>query len=179
VMLEGFFHWRIVGAWLQSKPRYFIDGHSFRTGIFPMSSLINSLKSEIARVARKELKDELLALRKTVTAHRSEIAALKRQVKALATAVKAGTRASSARGQDDAVAPAAVAPGIRFSAERFAALRAKLGLTQAQMATVLGVSYLSVHKWEGGKALPRAAQQQKIATVMKIGKREAMRLLQA
>ena len=28
-----------------------------------MSSLINSLKSEIARVARKEMKDELLALR--------------------------------------------------------------------------------------------------------------------
>jgi hypothetical protein len=43
-----------------------------------MSSLINSLKSEIARVARKELKDELLALRKASAAHRSEIAALKR-----------------------------------------------------------------------------------------------------
>jgi DNA-binding transcriptional regulator YiaG len=142
-----------------------------------MSSLINSLKSEIARVARKELKDELLALRKAVTAHRSEIAALKRQVKALASAVKAGTRTSRTRVQEVSAVPAA--PGIRFSAERFAALRTKLGLTQAQMATLLGVSYLSVHKWEGGKAQPRAAQQQKIAAVMKMGKREAMRQLQA
>nr|WP_315848159.1 helix-turn-helix transcriptional regulator [uncultured Rhodoferax sp.] len=141
-----------------------------------MSSLINSLKSEIARVARKELKDELLALRKAVTAHRSEIAALKREVKALASAVKAGTRASKARGQE---VPAAAAPGIRFSAARFAALRAKLGLTQAQLATLLGVSYLSVHKWEGGKAQPRAAQLQKIAAVMKMGKREAAKQLEA
>lgn len=144
-----------------------------------MSSLINSLKSEIARVARKELKDELLALRKAVTAHRSEIAALKRQVKALASAVKAGARTSRARGQEVAAAPVAAAPGIRFSAERFAALRTKLGLTQAQMATLLGVSYLSVHKWEGCKAQPRAAQQQKIAAVMKMGKREAAKQLQA
>lgn len=144
-----------------------------------MSSLINSLKSEIARVARKELKDELLALRKTVTAHRSEIAALKREVKALAAAVRVGMRASKARTQDDTAAPAVAAPGIRFSAERFAALRGKLGLTQAQMATLLDVSYLSVHKWEGGKAQPRAAQQQKIAVVMKMGKREAMRRLLA
>lgn len=35
-----------------------------------MNSLINSLKSEIARVARRELKDELLSLRKATTAHR-------------------------------------------------------------------------------------------------------------
>jgi len=143
-----------------------------------MSSLINSLKSEIARVARKELKDELLALRKAVTAHRSEIAALKRQVKALASAVKAGVRTSRAHGHEVSAVPAAASPGIRFSAERFAALRAKLGLTQAQMANLLGVSYLSVHKWEGGKAQPRAAQLQKIAAVMKMGKREALRQLQ-
>lgn len=40
------------------------------------SGLINTLKSEVARVARKEMKVELLALRKASTAHRSEIAAM-------------------------------------------------------------------------------------------------------
>ena len=54
-----------------------------------------------------------------------------------------------------------------------------LGLTQAELATLLGVSYLSVHKWEGGKAQPRAVQLQKIAAVMKMGKREAAKQLQA
>ena len=109
----------------------------------------------------------------------AEVMLGKREVKALASAVKAGTRASKARGQEASAVPAAAAPGIRFSAERFAALRAKLGLTQAELATLLGVSYLSVHKWEGGKAQPRAVQLQKIAAVMKMGKREAAKQLQA
>lgn len=139
-----------------------------------MSSLINSLKSEIARVARKELKDELLALRKAITAHRSEIAALKRQVKSLASAPKATARANS---NVAATEEASAKPGIRFSAARLTALRAKFGITQAQMASLLGVSYLSVHKWEAGAAKPRAAQLQKIAAVAKLGKREVQKQL--
>jgi DNA-binding transcriptional regulator YiaG len=115
-----------------------------------MSTLINSLKSEIARVARKELKDELQALRKVTTSHRSEIAALKRQVKSLATALKAATKTSKAGSKKSQAAdePAA-APGIRYSAERLVALRNKFGITQAQMASLLGVSYLSVRRPPG------------------------------
>jgi DNA-binding transcriptional regulator YiaG len=145
-----------------------------------MSTLINSLKSEIARVARKELKEELQALRKVTTSHRSEIAALKRQVKSLATALKAATKTSTAGSKKSQAAdePAAV-PGMRYSAERLVALRNKFGITQAQMASLLGVSYLSVHKWEAGAAKPRAAQLQKIALASTMGKREVQRKLQA
>ena len=48
-----------------------------------MTTFADSLKKEIARVARKELRDELGALRKTALQQRSEIAALKKQIKAL------------------------------------------------------------------------------------------------
>ena len=145
-----------------------------------MSTLINSLKLEIARVARKEFKEELQALRKVTTSHRSEIAALKRQVKSLATALKAATKNSKASSKTSPAtdAPATV-PGIRYSAERLVALRNKFGITQTQMASLLGVSYLSVHKWEAGGAQPRAAQLQKIALASKMGKREVLRKLQA
>ncbi|PQA75950.1 DNA-binding transcriptional regulator [Rhodoferax sp. TS-BS-61-7] len=143
-----------------------------------MNPLINSLKSEIARVARKELKDELLALRKATTTHRSEIAALKRQVKSLVSALKATTRAAKVGSKEVSAADAPTAPSIRFSAARLAALRAKWGITQAQMAALLDVSYLSVHKWEAGAAKPRAAQLQKIVGVMKMGKREVQKKLQ-
>nr|WP_295771643.1 helix-turn-helix domain-containing protein [Rhodoferax sp.] len=144
-----------------------------------MSSLISSLKSEITRVARKELKGELQSLRKVTTVHRSEIAALKRQLKSLAAELK-GVKRTNKSGVD---APSAgEAPekhsGIRFTAQRFAALRAKLGLTQSELAKVLDASSLSVHKWETGAAQPRAAQLAKIASAMKLGKREARALLQ-
>ena len=139
-----------------------------------MSSLISSLKSEITRVARKELKGELQSLRKVATVHRSEIAALKRQLKSLASELKVVKRTH----KFSANVPAAAAPlnkpsRIRFTAERFAALRSKLGLTQTEMAKVLGASALSVHKWENGAVQPRAAQLERIAAVMKLGKREA------
>ncbi|APW41763.1 transcriptional regulator [Rhodoferax saidenbachensis] len=142
-----------------------------------MSSLIDSLKSEIARVARKELKDELLALRKGMTSHRSEIAALKRQVKSLTSALKASIRASKGSDKAQASTPD-TAPRIRFSAERFAAWRAKMGITQAQTAQLLEASALSVFKWESDKAQPRNAQLHRIAAVMKLGKREVLKRLQ-
>lgn len=144
-----------------------------------MSTLISSLKSEIARVARKELKDELLAIRKSTTAHRSEIAALKRQVKSLAAALKASTRGAVARNQSiqDSGEPAA-SPNIRYSPQRLVNFRSKMGITQAQMAALLDVSYLSVHKWEAGTSKPRSAQLQKIAAAFKLGKREVLKKLQ-
>lgn len=135
-----------------------------------MNAFTQALKSEIARVARKELKDELSALRKAVTGHRSEIASLKREVKTLRSQLKAGAKRAQA-----AVSPAEAAAGrrLRFSAQAFAAQRAKLGLSQAQLAQLLGVSTLSVYKWESGKVRPRAAQLERIASIRRLGKREA------
>lgn len=144
-----------------------------------MSSLIDSLKSEIARVARKELKDELQSLRKLTTAHRSEIAALKRQMKSLASELKTVKRAHKPAAKAPTVAEISEPTGrIRFTAERFAAFRSKLGLTQTEMAKLLGASSLSVHKWESGTVQPRLAQVQKIGDAMKLGKREVVSLLQ-
>ena len=145
-----------------------------------MNSLTNALKSEIARVARKELKDELLSLRKATTSHRSEIAALKRELKTLRSQLKANEKVVKA------VVPApqdepSNKPGrkVRFSAEAFSAQRAKLGISQAQMAQLLGASALSVYKWESGKVQPRAAQLERILSIRKLGKREAAARLAA
>ncbi len=144
-----------------------------------MSSLITSLKSEITRVARKELKGELQSLRKITTAHRSEIAALKRQLKSLASELRAVKRTSGPVAKAPSPDEAPTQPSrIRFTAERFAAQRSKLGLTQTEFAQLLDASSLSVHKWESGTVQPRAAQLTKIAAVMKLGKREAAALLQ-
>ena len=110
-----------------------------------MTSLNLALKSEIARVARKELKDELTVLRKVTASHRSEIAALKRDVKALHSRLKANERAlkkvmpiSKSEPQENR------SPVGSFNAAVFAAKRAKLGLTQSQMAQLLEASALSV-----------------------------------
>lgn len=145
-----------------------------------MSSLITSLKSEITRVARKELKGELQALRKTTTTHRSEIAALKRLIKTLATELKAIKRTDktlnkTASSDQDSAKPTR----IRFTAQRLFTQRTKLGLSKVEMAKLIGASSLSVHKWEAGTTQPRVAQMEKIASVMKMGKKEAQAALQS
>jgi transcriptional regulator with XRE-family HTH domain len=40
---------------------------------------------------------------------------------------------------------------------RLAAIRRKLGLPQEQMARLLGVSFVSVNRWEGGHSSPTGA----------------------
>ncbi len=45
-----------------------------------MPNLANTLKDEIIRLARKELRSETNAVKKATSQHRSDIAALKRQV---------------------------------------------------------------------------------------------------
>ncbi|WP_069048981.1 helix-turn-helix domain-containing protein [Hydrogenophaga sp. RAC07] len=150
-----------------------------------MTTFADSLKKEIARVARKELRDELGALRKTSLQQRSEIAALKKQLKALQTQTNqlGRTRAEPARSAPPASAAGAGAPRgkpgrkVVFTAERLKTQRARLGLTQEQAARLLGVSSLSIWKWESGGAVPRASRVPKILERLALGKREALALV--
>jgi DNA-binding transcriptional regulator YiaG len=139
-----------------------------------MPNIGTVLKSEIARVARKELRSETQALKKSVTQYRSQIAQLKRRLQALEQQVKrqgrtvARTVAASAEPEETDGRS-----GLRFSAKGFAAQRRRLGLSAAALAQILGVSALSVYKWESGKTRPRAKQLEAIAGLRKMGKREA------
>ena len=54
-----------------------------------MPNVATFLKAEIVRLARKEARNELAALRKASAAHRRQIAALKREVAALQGKAKA------------------------------------------------------------------------------------------
>lgn len=144
-----------------------------------MTTLANTLKSEIARVARKELKDEILGLRKAVSSQRTEIAALKRDVKGLLSLVTRAQR-SAAKASPAAKPESSEAPKARrgrqaqFDAEKLSSYRALLGITRVQMAQLIGASALSVYKWESGKVQPRAAQTAQILAVLKLGKRAAL-----
>lgn len=149
-----------------------------------MTTFSESLKKEMSRLAKKEQKGELTALRKAVTAHRSEIAGLKRQVKELVSAhralVKGLSRPEVSPSADNKESTAKSRPGRKrtFNAEAFAAKRASFGITQGQMAKLVDSSSLSVYKWESGQVNPRAAQLERIFAVMQMGKREARAILE-
>ena len=139
-----------------------------------MPNIGTVLKSEISRVSRKEVRGETLALKKSVSQYRSQIADLKRRVHALEQLVKrAGKARNSSAGE-----PPEPGGNLRFSAKGLAAQRRRLGLSAASVARLLGVSALSVYKWESGKTRPRAKQIEAIARLRGMGKREAMKRLE-
>jgi len=142
-----------------------------------MPNIGTVLKEEIARVARKQQRAEIAQLKKSVAQYRSQIAQLKRRMQALEQQVRrlgrGGGRAAPAAEEESS------GPSLRFSAKGLAAQRRRLGLSAAAVAKILGVSALSVYKWESGKTRPRARQLEAIAQLRKMGKREAMARLAA
>jgi DNA-binding transcriptional regulator YiaG len=140
-----------------------------------MSNFATQLKSEIARISKKEIKAENAALKKASSNYRSEIAALKRRLSSLEASIarlaKSKTAAASIETEDDDEKT------LRFRPAGFAKLRHKLGVTANEMGALLGVTGQSVYKWEKGTARPRASQLQAISAVRKMGKRQVMELL--
>lgn len=135
-----------------------------------MSAFANQLKSEISRLARKEIRAETQALKKALTQHRSEIAALKRRIAGLESQVKKiGKGVGRVRPVERTAQEGGTA--LRFRVAGFASLRKKLGISAADMGRLLGVSSQSVYHWETGKTKPRPGQLAAIAAVRKMGKR--------
>jgi DNA-binding transcriptional regulator YiaG len=142
-----------------------------------MANIATILKSEIARVARKEVRGELQSLKKAAAAYRSDIASLKRRASALEQQLKRlGKGGARTTQPDEAERPG---QGLRFSAKGLAAQRRRLGLSAEACGALVGASGQSVYKWESGKIRPRARHLAGIAALRKMGKREAAARLQA
>lgn len=139
----------------------------------PMPNIASILKAEISRVARKEVRTEIETLKKASAAHRASIAELRRQVEALEKDLRRVAKGAmhSTKAQDlDSEASAGTKR--RFSATRLAAHRAKLGLSAAIYGQLVGVSGQTIYHWEQGKARPRTAQLENLASVRDLGARE-------
>jgi len=137
-----------------------------------MPNLATTLKSEISRVARKEVRGETIGLKRAVAAYRREIAALKRRTQALEQLARRGSRVGtrtsspSVGEQDD--------PGVhRFSAKGLRSQRKRLGLSAAECGFLLGASGQSVYNWEQGKARPSARHMPAVAALKTLGKKQA------
>jgi DNA-binding transcriptional regulator YiaG len=140
-----------------------------------MPDIASVLKSEILRLARKEVRSEIESLKKASTQYRSEIAQLKRRVDQLEKQQARVTKKILKKPETPESQEGTTR--IRFSAKRFASQRQKLGLSAADMGMLLGVSGQTIYHWESGKSRPRQAQLEAIATVRKFGKREVKRIL--
>jgi DNA-binding transcriptional regulator YiaG len=114
-----------------------------------MPNIATILKSEISRVARKEVRAEIESLKKASVQHRAAIAALRRQVSALEkelrNVAKGAARSARASEPDEADDGGTKR---RFSAGRLASHRTKLGISAASYGKLVGVSGQTIYHWE-------------------------------
>jgi DNA-binding transcriptional regulator YiaG len=144
-----------------------------------MPNIASLLKTEIARVARKEVRGETVQLKKAVSAYRSQIADLKRRAQALEQQLRRLNKRSAkseplANGHDESAGQP-----FRFSAKGLASHRKRLGLSAHDCGLLLGASGQSVYKWEEGQVRPRASHMPAIAALRLMGKKEAQARLAA
>lgn len=136
-----------------------------------MSNVVNALKQEVLRLAKREAKAQVGKARKAVSQYRHEVARLKRLLAQREREVKYLRRQAQS---DKVQSEDARLAGVRHSARSVAAQRRRLGLSVADYARLVGVSPLSVYAWEQGRSRPRWTQLIALVAVRGISKKAAM-----
>lgn len=141
-----------------------------------MPNIASVLKSEITRIARKEIRAEVESLKKSLSGHRTEIAGLKRRSQALEQELK---RLQKFATKPEPMPNNKTDQKLRFSAKRLAAQRQRLGLSADAVGLLVGASGQSVYNWEAGKARPRPSHLAAIAALRGLSNTQAAEVLAA
>jgi DNA-binding XRE family transcriptional regulator len=141
-----------------------------------MPNIAGVLKAEIARVARKEIREETQVLKRASAQHRRDLAEMKRRLADLQR------RLGPLQKQVLKTAPSAAVPsranGVRFTAKGLRSQRQRLGLSAADYGKLIGVTGQTIYSWEHETAWPRRQQVARLASLRRIGKRDAQARLE-
>jgi DNA-binding transcriptional regulator YiaG len=133
------------------------------------------IKSEIQRLARREIRSTFLPMKREVRTMRLKLSGLIKGFKTLNRVAKEQVQRASEEFKLEA-SPEQIKVA-RFSPARIRALRIKKGLSQKGLGMLVGVSLGTVVLWEKGKINPRAERKGALIALRKLGKREIQRVL--
>ena len=143
-----------------------------------MGKMEQTLKSEITRLAEKQVRATCLPLARDVLRLKRTVSALLKTVVVLSrlgTELQAEQQAQRAK---LAVAPEEVKTA-RLSPLLIKKLRVRLSITQGELAMLVGVSSSAVGSWEYGNAKPEGHNREALVALRKLGKREMREILAA
>ncbi len=143
-----------------------------------MGKLEDAVRDEIVRLARRELRNAVVPLAKEVRELRQAVAQLGKTVGSAQQAA-APARAEAQPEPGRLSAAAGEVEKSRFSPALIQKLRTRLGLSQSQLAALVGVSGPAVAQWESGRSTPRGANRAALVGLRKLGKREVKRMVEA
>lgn len=142
-----------------------------------MGKVEGVIKSEIVRLARREMRQNFVPLNRDVRSMKTTISQLRKAVLSLQRFVAQQEKAMKAQ-KTVLEAPPEEVKKARFSPRLMKTLRKRLGVTQREMATLAGVTVGAIYQWEKGIFEPRGEKKRVLVALRKLRRREARKLLE-
>jgi DNA-binding transcriptional regulator YiaG len=142
-----------------------------------MGKLEGMIKSEIVRLAKREIRKISAPLGRDVWSLKSTVSKLRKTVVLLERfAAQQESRLKKERTLLEAN-PEEVKMS-RFSPRLIRSLRRHLGITQRELAILTGVTVGAIHQWESGIFMPRDQKKGLLVALRKLTRREVKGLLE-
>jgi len=142
-----------------------------------MAKFETIIKSEIVRLARREVRKISVPLGRDVRSLKTVVSQLRKAVLTLQRIA-----ASQQKELEKVKTPLEASPEevkeSRFSPRLIRSLRRHLGITQKELAILTGVTTGAAHLWESGQFKPSGKKKAVMVALRKFGRREVRKLLE-
>ena len=139
-----------------------------------MGKLESTIKSEIQRLAKREIRATFVPLRREVRSMRLKLSGLSRGILSLNRMTKE-LRLEEAKPRLEATPEEVKAS--RLTSDRIRGLRKKLGISMRELGVLTGSSLGAVLSWEKGKFKPRGDKKAALVALRKLRKRDVRKVL--
>jgi DNA-binding transcriptional regulator YiaG len=139
-----------------------------------LGKLESTIKSEIQRLARREIRATFVPLRREVRAMRLRVSALSKTFSILNRLAK--EQLQKAPKKELEATPEEV-KASRLTPDRIRGLRKKLGISMRELGVLTGSSLGAVISWEKGKFKPRGDKKAALVALRKMRKQEVRKML--
>ena len=139
-----------------------------------MGKLESTIKSEIQRLAKREIRATFVPLRREVRGMRLKLSSLSKGVSSLNRLTKE-LHFEEANPKLEATPEEVKAS--RLTPNRIRRLRKKLGISMRELGVLTGSSLGAILSWEKGKFKPRGEKKAALVALRKLRKREVRKIL--
>ena len=142
-----------------------------------MGKLETTIKSEIERLAKREVRKVSVPLKREVRLLKISVSQIRKAVGPLER-FAAHQQKELAKSEVGLKATPEEVKKSRFSPRLIRSLRKHLGITQKELAILLGVTVGAAHQWEIGKFNPKPEKKAALVALRKLTRRDARKLLE-
>lgn len=141
-----------------------------------MGKVESTIKAEITRLAKREVRGSFFPLRREVHALKLKLSSLVKSFTAMERQAKEVIQEQAKKKLVLQATPEEVKVS-RLPPRRIRLLRNKIGLSQKDLGILLDVSTGTVGMWEKGKFAPSVQKKAALVALRKMGKREVKKLV--